>query len=92
MFNLDELPTEIREWCEDLPTDRYVVITERVARFIEGRVGTWDRDTDPILVATAFIDVIQSMYLDDILTGLVDNGDVRVSGIDHDGRYMYAAT
>jgi uncharacterized membrane protein len=86
----DALPQEIREWLADLSDDRHSVISARISKYIEDRVGVWDDDTDPVLVETAFIETIQYMHLHDQLMEAVEEGTVVVTGVTSDGELTWS--
>lgn len=88
---MDAMDDEMREWFSDMSPERRAVITSRMGKQIEERVGTWDDDTDPVLVEEVFIDVAEKMYLQDTLDQLAEQGLINCIGIDGDGNFMYAA-
>lgn len=88
----EALEDDMNEWFDTLPEARKAVITARMTRAIEDTVGAWDDDTDPVLVAEAFITVAQAMFVQDIIDDLIDAGEVVCTGIGPDGSLLYAAT
>lgn len=88
---MEALPDDMIEWLGDLPKSRQAVITARMTKVIEDTVGTWDDNTDPVLVEETFIEVATVMFVQDICDDLVEAGEAIVSGVDGDGNLLYEA-
>lgn len=81
---------DTREWFKDLTPERRAVVTARMGKLIEERVGIWDNDTDRLLVEESFIAAVEHLFLQDIVEEWVEKGLIYCTGIDGDGNFMYA--